>query len=106
MNLNFGNMRYVIEVQESITSKDQYGSQVEVFSTIYTLRAQIKYVSGNKGLNNEEIFTSQVVQFFTHYRDINEKMIILFNDKKYKINFIEELGFKEGLSINCELINE
>lgn len=106
MGLNIGSMRNKIDVQELTIIKDEYGSAVESYYTKFTLRAQVKYISGNKAVDNDEIFTSQIVQFQTHFREIENTMRIIFKGRKYKINFIDEIGFKEGMIINCELINE
>jgi len=73
---------------------------------LFYLKSAVKYNSGSKGINNEEIFNSRNITFITHYRKIDETMRILFNDKKYKIVFINEVGYKNGLDIKAELINE
>jgi len=100
MAIQIGNMRYQIDIQYSTIIKDDYGSPSETWVTAFLLRRAVKYVSGNKAIDTDEVFSSQTVQFITHYRGtINEKMRILFSGKKYRILFIDEIGFKEGLTI-------
>jgi SPP1 family predicted phage head-tail adaptor len=101
-----GEMRNDIIVQRKTTIKDNYGAEADIFTDTLYLKAAVKYNSGNRGLNNEEVFNSRNITFTTYYRSITESMRILFNDKKYKITFISVIGYNEGLSINTELINE
>jgi len=107
MAINAGNLRYKIVIQESVNTKDSYGSEKQTWMDYMVLRASVKYLNGTKGVDSSEIFTSYGVEFTTYYRGaINSKMQIIFNDKKFRINNISEIGFREGLLISTELINE
>jgi SPP1 family predicted phage head-tail adaptor len=101
-----GQMREDIIVQKKTTIKDNYGAEAEIFTDYLYLRASIKFASGSKGINNDEIFNYSTVTFTTYYRDINETMRILCDDKYYRITFLDEIGFREGYNIRAELINE
>lgn len=103
--MNIGSLRNQIQVQEPVITKDQYGASEESFETSMTIRAQVKYVSGNMS-DNKEIFHTQVVQFTTYFRDIKPVYRIRFKEQNYRILFVEEIGQKEGLLITSELINE
>ena len=99
-------MRHKILVQEKTVNRDEYGAESISYTTVFTLKAAVKYVGGSKGTDANEIFTTNTVVFETHYRDINEEMIILFKDQKYRINYIAEVGYRSGLQITAEKINE
>lgn len=101
-----GKMRYNIKVQKKVNIRGDFGEFNEEWSDYLNLKADVKYNSGTKTINNEEIFNTQQITFITYYRDITEDMIIIYNDKKYKILFIDEIPFKSGLNIKTELINE
>jgi len=102
-----GNLRYKITFQQSVNTRGGYGNEKQGFSDFMTLRASVKYLNGSKGIDNNEIFTSYGIEFTTYYRNgIDAKMIILFDNKKFRINNISEIGYKEGLLISTELINE
>lgn len=101
-----GDLRYKIEVKRLTKVKDEYGATVDTYTTVYTLKAGVKYTNGSKGISNNEIFNSQSIQLTTYYRAIKDTDRILFNNKNYKILFINEIGFREGLQINIELIND
>jgi len=104
--MNPGELRHEITVQSLSSARDEYGAITETYSTFAVLRAGVKFISGTKGLDNKETFSSQVVKFTTYYREVKETMRILHHTKLYRILSIEEVGFKEGLIINAELINE
>jgi head-tail adaptor len=104
--INPGQLRHILYIYENTKTTDEYNADVETESLKFTLRAQLKYKSGTKTISNEEIFNSQQLEFITYYRNISDDMIIKYNDKKYNILFIEEIGFKEGLKIIVEKINE
>ncbi len=99
-------MRHNIIVQQAVSVRDIYGAETITYETVFSIKAEVKYVSGSKGVDANEIFTSNNIQFITHYRAITEDMIIVWREKKYRINFIQEVGYREGLLITTELINE
>lgn len=101
-----GDLRYVINVKRLAKVKDEYGAVSESYATVYTLKAGVKNMSGTKAISNDEIFNTSTLQFTTWYRTINDSDRIEYNSKKYKILSINEIGFKEGLTITAELINE
>jgi len=107
MGILVGDMRYKIIVNESTKYKNSYGEEIETWATVHTLRAIKKYIGGSKGINNEETFTSDNLEFTTHYRkDITPVMRIDFEGNKYLINNIQVVGFNEGLKITVEKIND
>ena len=102
-----GDLRYSIDVLIKSTIKDEYGAQTIVWNNYLTnIRAGVKWGKGVKETNEHEIFTKQFVIFTTLYRDINPEMRILWRGKKYLVNIVEDINFREGLNIHCELINE
>jgi len=102
-----GDLRHSIQVISKAVAKDEYGAETVVWSNKIKLRAGRKYVSGDKTTSNKEIFNSQRLIFTTLYRKaIDEDDRIIFEDKRYLIKSIAEIGFKEGLQIDAELIND
>lgn len=107
MGIIAGDLRYSITVNSLSSVKGDYGAVTDTYTLLMTIRAGVKFVSGTKRVDEKEIFSSQVVQFTTHYRHtITETCRIVFDSRKYRILSIDVIGFKEGLLINAELINE
>lgn len=106
MSLIIGNMRRTITVQRLYSTKNQYGEDVQSFVDYITLKAELKNSTGNKALNNNEIFNTLTLTFWTHYRPITTDMRIKFNNIIYEILDIREIGFREGLELVVSRINE
>lgn len=104
--MNIGEFRYKIIIQQPTLTKDEYGAESITYTTVYTLKAAKKQLGGSKGVDAEEIFTSSNIVFTTHFRNITEDMIVLYEDVKYRINQIVEIPFRTGLEITVEKINE
>lgn len=102
-----GDLRHSISVLGKTIIKNEYGAETVNWVTKTTLRAGRKYIGGDKTVDNKEVFSSQRILFTTLYRSIiTENDIILFQNKRYLIKSIAEIGFREGLQIDTELINE
>lgn len=105
--LILGNLRHKIEILIAATQKNDFGEVQEVYINFLTLKAEKKEISGNKTVDNQEIFSAKRVDFITHYRpSITDDMRVKFNGKQYRILFIQEIGYKEGLTLQTELIND
>ena len=100
-------MRYDIIVKRLTITRDPLnGSPIQTWADQFKLKAKIPRGSGNKTIENEEIFNTSTKTFIIHYRDILEKDRIYYNEDWYKIMLINEIGFKEGIEIVAEKINE
>lgn len=104
--LIIGNLRQSIIVLKKTITKNEYGAESIVWIEFMNLKADVKYNNGTKVVNEKEIFNNVNLLFTTHYRSITNDMRILFKNQKYLINMIEEIGYKDGLIIHSELINE
>jgi hypothetical protein len=104
--MNINNFRYDISVQKKITVRGEYGDETATYTTVYNLKADVIDNGGTLGMNNKEVFPNKNMTFECYYRPISEDMIILFEGKKYRILHIGVIGFKTGLTIQTELINE
>lgn len=103
-----GELRHLITIQQiADETVDDFGSEPETWEDLMSIRAKVEYVSGTKGIDNNEIFASQSIRLTTHYRSaITTAMRVVFDNKNYRILAIAPIGYKEGLIINAELINE
>ena len=101
-----GNMRKVITIMRLTQTKDSYGAPKDSYSDIMTLKAELVTQKGSLGVNNMEIFNTNILTFKTWFRDILTTDRVKYEGKLYKIDGIpQELGYREQLQIVCELIN-
>jgi hypothetical protein len=97
--------RWIIQVKRYVSGKDTYGAINDTYSPYLELKCSIKFNGGNKLIENNEIYNTKTILITTHYRDIIESDIIVFKNEDFKILSIVEIGWKEGLQILAEKIN-
>jgi head-tail adaptor len=100
-----GDLRYPIVITKQTVTKNEYNEDVMSFSAVTTCKAGVKYQSGQKTLDNKEIFTTQFLIFSMYYRPVDETMRVLFDGQTYKITFLEKNKFGNELRIFAEKIN-
>ena len=87
-------------------SKNDYGQEETVWNDYIKTRSQVKYKSGNRATENNEIINTYTVEFIVRrYHKIDEFMRILWNGKYYRILAINEDRLKQSITITGELIN-
>lgn len=102
-----GDLRYKIEVLTPAFVVDDYNSSKEIYINFLTLKAGKKEINGSKGVDNAELFAGTRIDWQIYYRpQINTTMRVGFNNKMYRIVYIQEIGYKDGLILQTELINE
>jgi head-tail adaptor len=100
-----GDLRYPIIITKLTSTKNEYNEDVQSYNTHISCKAGVKYQSGQKTLDNKEIFTKQFLIFSMYYRAVDETMRILFDGNNYKITFLEKNKFANELRIFAEKIN-
>lgn len=101
-----GTLNEIISFLAPTTVKDGYGSTNIEYVKVITTRADVKYNSGAREVVNNEILNSYGFQFTVRsYHDVNEKMLIEWKSKRYRILSIDDTE-KSKLTINTELVNE
>ena len=103
-----GLLNEIIQVEQPVTTPNEYGANYIQWKTfISRTKAQVTYTSGNRlNENNEIIFAYEVVFTMRIYHQINERMRIIWKNKKYRILSIEENKQLQTLTVKTELINE
>ena len=86
-------------------NKNEYGQEETIWSNYINTRSQVKYKSGNRITENNEIINTYTVEFIVRrYHKIDEFMRILWKNRKYRILAINE--DKQSITITGELIIE
>ncbi len=87
-----GLLTEVISVEKPIIGSNEYGATPTQWETfIGKTKANVTYTSGNRLIENNEIFFAYEVIFTVRiYHQINEQMRIIWKNKKYRILSIEE----------------
>lgn len=102
-----GDLKNQIAIQKLEKSKNGYGGDVTDYVDYLITRCFVKNNSGNREIQNDEIFHSSTITFFIrNYHEIDETMRLIFKNKKYRILSLFVDDAKMLTEIKCELINE
>ena len=66
---------------------------------------KIKY-KGRYEENADELFHNIILNFRMRFRKINETNIVVYNEKRYRINSVDRYPLNNEIVIQIELINE
>ena len=93
-----------IKIQKPTVAVDGYDVK---WNDYIETRANVTYQSGNRVNDNNEVTFAYQVSFTVRlYHDIDERMRIIYRNKKYRILSIELSKQIQKLTIRAELINE
>ena len=102
-----GQLSECIKIQKPTVAVDGYGANDVKWNDYIETRANVTYQSGNRVNDNNEVTFAYQVSFTVRlYHDIDERMRMIYKDKKYRILSIEESKQIQKLTIRTELINE
>ena len=104
-----GNLRHRIRFYAKVTARDDYSASVDTWPTVtISTRGEVRHQGGSMTASNEERFFSKRMELTVRYRaDITETMRVQIDEKDsfYMIDYIEEIGNREGLRLTLEKIN-
>lgn len=101
-----GTLKEIVSFLAPTTIKDGFGSTNITYSKVCTTRASVRYSSGSREVSNNEILNSYNYIFTVRsYHNINEKMLIEWKGKQYRILSIDNTETSK-LTITTELVNE
>lgn len=102
-----GKLKEIITVRKPIIVKDEYGSTQTEWVEVFTTRANVIHQSGNKQVENYEVFHTYTKIFEIRlFHFVDEKMRISYNGKNYNILSIEPNKELQKIIIITELLNE
>lgn len=105
-----GNLSHRIKFYAKQSVRDSYNASVDTWpiATI-TTRGEVRYVGGNRTLNNEEKFYAKSIELTVRYRsEIVETMRVQIDETNdlYQISYMEILGRKEALRLTIEKLGD
>ena len=97
-----GNMDRRITIEKNTTTRSDSGAEVESWSTLATVWAEVRAVGGGERFRGAHIVAEATTSFVIRHRtDVTEKMRIQFDGDDYDIHVISEIGLREGLVIQA-----
>nr|WP_302830099.1 phage head closure protein [uncultured Bacteroides sp.] len=102
-----GLLRDIVRFQEAQTQRDELGGLSDEWIDVFSKRAEVKFASGSRKMVNGEIFNPLAITCKIRFcRDVHEKMILMYEGRKYKIISINRDRVLQTTVIQAELINE
>lgn len=102
-----GKLKDKIEIYNPVIIRSEFGSNKIEYNLFYTTRAEVKYNSGSKVVENNEVITTMSITFtLRYYVPLLDNMIIKYDDKRYRILSIEPSKQYNNKVVIAEKINE
>lgn len=102
-----GLLKEIIDIYSPYQHKNEYGEVEDSFEKSFRTKAQVVYNSGNRIIDNNEIFNEYKVQFIVRiYHKISELDRIKYDGKFYQIESIEKSRQYQLQKLNCVIVNE
>lgn len=100
-----GNLDRVIEIQRRTTGLDLYGTPVDTWTQVETMRAQlIKNAADNQEGQRGDI-TNAFLNFRMRYLDdVTLENRVTYQGQQFEIISISEIGRRVGLEITCQRV--
>lgn len=102
---DISNMRALVTIQRKIQDRDEFGAYTAQWTDLFKLRGELKLIGGNKTVNNNEVFNTQQCSLIVYNRGILDTDRVIYNNNKYKILYIEDLGLNQFQKLIIEKIN-
>lgn len=102
-----GLLKEFIEIYAPQISTNEYNEQVVEYVKIYETKANVKFVSGSKGEQNNETFYSKSRKFIVRsYVPIKDNYRIKYDNNFYSIVNWDKDNYYNNITINGERVNE
>ena len=102
-----GLLSEIITIKRRVTKVNESGQKEHNYENLRTTRARVIYSSGNRNIENKDIIWDYQFKFEVWDSvDINEKDLIVYDKKEYRIKSINHDKHQQKLIITTELITE
>jgi SPP1 family predicted phage head-tail adaptor len=100
-----GSLDRLIEIQRRTTGLDLYGSVIDTWTTVATMRAQLLKNAtddreGARGHATDAVLTFRMYYFAS--LSLNDRL--LYEGQQYEITGITEIGRRVGMDLTCERV--
>lgn len=102
-----GLLTEIISFYENQSKRDNFGSTTDNWVKVYDKRARVQFDNGaRKEVVGEVINTTSNTFTIRYCKEVNEKMRIYYDRRKYRIISINRDRKQQSTVIKAELINE
>lgn len=102
-----GQLKEFVEIFAPELSTNEYNEQVVSYNKIYETKANVKFINGNKGEQNNETFYSKSRRFIVRsYVPIKDNYRIKYDNNFYQVINFDKDNYFNNITINGERVNE
>lgn len=97
-----GKLDRIIDIQRHAMTVDDYGTEMEAWTTVATVRAQLIQSSTEEFMRSFGSSEESTVIFRVRYReDFSPPDRVTYRGQSFDIKEIKELGRQDGLDLRC-----
>lgn len=102
-----GSLNENIEILRSVKERDEYGIDKETWQSFAKTKAAVRYMSGSKTVDVQEVFFAETVEFvIRYYHNIKPTDRIKYYNQIYRIISINPDKRANSQTLVTELVNE
>lgn len=96
-----------IEIYDIVSTRNDFGEQVDTFELVYKTRARVSHIGGTRQVINDEIVTPYTKNFVVRfYVPVTDTSQIKYQDKLYRVTSFDKDKNTQQITITTELVNE
>lgn len=97
-----GKLDRTIKVQSFTSTVNDYGTPIETWTDVATVRAQIIQSSTEEFLTNGASDETTIIFRTRYFSPIGGTSRIIFESEEYNVREVKEIGRRKGLDLRCE----
>lgn len=97
-----GKLDRSITVQSFTSTVNDYGTPIETWTDVATVRAQIIQSSTEEFLTSGATDETVIIFRTRYFGAVAPKSRILFEGEEYNVREVKEIGRRKGLDLRCE----
>lgn len=102
-----GKLDRIITIERVTTTVDEYGTPVEGWTTVATLRAELIQSSASEFIRAYGATTDTIVIFRTRYLDgVTTADRVTYAGHPFDLKEVKEIGRRKGLELRCVAAGE
>jgi SPP1 family predicted phage head-tail adaptor len=105
--MNPGDLNRRITIQTFTPTRDSLGAEIETWSTLAEIWAQVTNVAGGEIYAADKILSQTTHRITIYYRsDLTAKMRVVYNGTAYDVLMVQENGLRESTDLFVRWNNE
>lgn len=96
-----------IEIYDKVSTRNQFGEQVDTMTLVYSTRAKVGHIGGSRSVINNEIVTPYQKNFVVRiYVPVTDTSQIKYENKYYQVTSIDTDKVLQQKTVITQLVNE